>query len=453
MALQIRRGLEADLPASPADGELLYATDTNKLYVGDGGVAQEISGGSGLVNIIEDTTPQLGADLDVNGSRIISANNGNITIAPNGTGKILLNSVISAAVGITIAPTSTNYSTSPAITNIGDPTNGVDGSLSIRTNSFSTAPGSGLSFGQAHTTVGVVPALLYRARGTIQSPAAVILNDRLGATVFAGHDGTTYTAGASISAAVTGSVSTNSVPTKIVFSTHNGTSLAPKAEISEAGILRTNSIANFSGASLTLTATTVNIVGNMQLNAQNDLRFADADSTNWVAFQAPATVAANVTWTLPATDGTTGQVLATNGSGTLSWVASGGGAGFASRVSIPGTTATLANGATGNITIAGFKGYILYKIETSVAAWVRIYTTSAARSADSSRTEGVDPLPGAGVLAEVITTGAATISMTPGVIGFNDDNAPTSSIYLAITNKSGTSSTVTTTLTILQIEG
>jgi hypothetical protein len=60
---------------------------------------------------------------------------------------------------------------------------------------------------------------------------------------------------------------------------------------------------------------------NVTLNAQSDLRFADGDSSNWVAFQAPATVAANVTWTLPATDGTTGQVLSTNGSGTLSFTA------------------------------------------------------------------------------------------------------------------------------------
>jgi hypothetical protein len=55
------------------------------------------------------------------------------------------------------------------------------------------------------------------------------------------------------------------------------------------------------------------------LNAQGDLRFADADSSNYVAFQAPATVASNVTWTLPAADGTSAQVLSTNGSGTLSW--------------------------------------------------------------------------------------------------------------------------------------
>lgn len=62
--------------------------------------------------------------------------------------------------------------------------------------------------------------------------------------------------------------------------------------------------------------------GNVTLNTQGDLRFADADSSNWVAFQAPATVASNVTWTLPSADGTSGQLLSTNGSGTLSWASS-----------------------------------------------------------------------------------------------------------------------------------
>jgi hypothetical protein len=64
---------------------------------------------------------------------------------------------------------------------------------------------------------------------------------------------------------------------------------------------------------------------NVTLNAQSDLRFADSDSSNWVAFQAPATVASNVTWTLPSADGTADQALVTNGSGTLSWADSGGG--------------------------------------------------------------------------------------------------------------------------------
>ena len=62
------------------------------------------------------------------------------------------------------------------------------------------------------------------------------------------------------------------------------------------------------------------LTGDLTLNAQNDLRFADSDSSNWVAFHAPATVASNVTWTLPAADGSADQTLATNGSGTLSFV-------------------------------------------------------------------------------------------------------------------------------------
>jgi len=61
------------------------------------------------------------------------------------------------------------------------------------------------------------------------------------------------------------------------------------------------------------------VAGDTQLNAQGDMRFGDADSSNWVAFQAPATITSNVTWTLPATDGTAGQALTTNASGTLSW--------------------------------------------------------------------------------------------------------------------------------------
>jgi len=67
------------------------------------------------------------------------------------------------------------------------------------------------------------------------------------------------------------------------------------------------------------------LTGDVTLNAQSDLRFADADSSNWVAFQAPATVASNVTWTLPATDAAVaGYALVSNAAGTLSWAQAGG---------------------------------------------------------------------------------------------------------------------------------
>jgi hypothetical protein len=43
-----------------------------------------------LENVVEDTTPQLGGNLDVNGNAITSASNGNIVIEPNGTGDVHL---------------------------------------------------------------------------------------------------------------------------------------------------------------------------------------------------------------------------------------------------------------------------------------------------------------------------------------------------------------------------
>jgi hypothetical protein len=45
---------------------------------------------TGITDLVQDTTPQLGGNLDVNGNSIISASNGNISITPNGTGSIVL---------------------------------------------------------------------------------------------------------------------------------------------------------------------------------------------------------------------------------------------------------------------------------------------------------------------------------------------------------------------------
>ena len=44
-----------------------------------------------VFDIVGDTTPQLGGDLDVNGNAFVSTSNGNITFTPNGTGKIVFN--------------------------------------------------------------------------------------------------------------------------------------------------------------------------------------------------------------------------------------------------------------------------------------------------------------------------------------------------------------------------
>jgi hypothetical protein len=133
-------------------------------------------------------------------------------------------------------------------------------------------------------------------------------------------------------------------------------------------------------------------------------------------------------------------------------ISGGGGGTLATRAAVAGTTASLANAATGNLTITGYKGYMLYKIQTSAAAWVRIYTDIASRTADASRVEGADPTPGSGVVAEVITTGAQTILISPGALGFSNEASPNTNIQLAVTNKSGGTTTITITLTAVQLE-
>jgi hypothetical protein len=74
-------------------------------------------------------------------------------------------------------------------------------------------------------------------------------------------------------------------------------------------------------ASVTGTTTLSNatLTGNMTVQAQGDVRFADADSSNFVALQAPSTIATNFTLTLPTTDGVANQALITDGSGNLSF--------------------------------------------------------------------------------------------------------------------------------------
>jgi hypothetical protein len=64
------------------------------------------------------------------------------------------------------------------------------------------------------------------------------------------------------------------------------------------------------------------------LNATAELRLADTDSSHYVGFKSPGTVAANKIWTLPAADGSAGQTLSTDGSATLSWSTPAQGAAF-----------------------------------------------------------------------------------------------------------------------------
>lgn len=69
---------------TPTDGHVVAYNETNDEF------ELVAASGGGISNVVDDTTPQLGGSLDVNGNKIVSVANGNIDIEPNGTGNVLL---------------------------------------------------------------------------------------------------------------------------------------------------------------------------------------------------------------------------------------------------------------------------------------------------------------------------------------------------------------------------
>jgi len=98
MALQLRRGTDAErLTITPAEGELIYTTDTKLIYVGDGSTLGGTKADSGITDLLSDTSPQLGGNLDLNSQTI------------TGTGAI---SIVGNISGNTVAGSSGNFTSS-----------------------------------------------------------------------------------------------------------------------------------------------------------------------------------------------------------------------------------------------------------------------------------------------------------------------------------------------------
>ena len=158
--------------------------------------------------------------------------------------------------------------------------------------------------------------------------------------------------------------------------------------------------------------------------------------------------------------GSSGQVLTSNGDAPPTWQASSGSS--SSRTTTSQATGSIAQTAYADITISTpGKAFALLKVAISAPAWVILYTDTSSRTSDaagtvSGRSEGTDPTPGSGVLAEVSTTtsGASTFKMTPGLIGWNDDGTPATQIYARVYNKRAASGSnaITVTLTTVNIE-
>jgi len=143
--------------------------------------------------------------------------------------------------------------------------------------------------------------------------------------------------------------------------------------------------------------------GNLTVLAQGDVRLSDSDSSNYVALQAPTTLAANYTLTLPTADGTITQALKTDGAGALS---------FGNCVSTVGWTGGIVSVATATttpaLTVAGTSGGVPYF--SSGSTW----TSSSVLTANALVVGG-----GAGSAPASITTGTGVVT----ALGVNTGSA------------------------------
>lgn len=271
MALRLRRGTDAErLLVTPLEGELVYTTDTKKIFVGDGTTI----GGTlvaGLNSVLADTTPQLGGNLDLNSKNITGI--GNITIdgtvtAPQFEGNILADDSTLIFNSATQSLKITNLEISGDL-DLTESTNKLD----VFSNHSSTSSN----------------IILHRSKGTKASPTALVDNDNIFGIKFVGHDGASYAGGASIISDVDGTVSSGKVPGDLSFKVTNasGNEICP-LKISADGTLSTYyAIKHYDSSTYYSTGNTANArsieryrsrggnVNNPQVNNQNDLVYQD----------------------------------------------------------------------------------------------------------------------------------------------------------------------------------
>ena len=191
--------------------------------------------------------------------------------------------------------------------------------------------------------------------------------------------------------------------------------------------------------------------GDVTMNAQSDVRFADSDSSNYVALQGAATIGSNVTFTLPSSDGSANQVLKTDGSGALSFtdnsgaVTSVGGQTGAVTYATSWAVGTGATAATNtDLYVSGtYAGNVVAVSALDIDCSTGNYFTKSI-SADSTFTFSNIPSSRAfAFTVEIDVTGDRTISW-PSSVSFPSATAPTltsgkTHLFFFVTNDGGTS--------------
>lgn len=203
-----------------------------------------------------------------------------------------------------------------------------------------------------------------------------------------------------------------------------------------------------SGGGVFLQNDSITIGAASTINFSSDFAVTSSDGVGVVTIASAPTLSPN------SSVNTTGIITAAKfvGDGSGLTNVSGGGGGASSRTVVSGITTEIPVNGIGNTEIAGFKTYGIMKVGLSTAAWIRLYTDSVSRDNDINRPISNDPTAGSGLVAEIATAGLSTVKITPFVVGFNDDDPVTNTIYISIKNLSGIATNVSFDLTILKLE-
>lgn len=300
--------------------------------------------GNELENVVEDLTPQLGGDLDVNGNKITSASAGNILIEPDSTGEIQL-----SATDITFPDNDHGIQFEINPLNLTIKSSVLGNIIRFLSNSNKIDVHQPLALG-GHSNVST-------ERLGIKIPAgftALVVEDSSNAEKF------------KIAADGSGNISTT-IHDNLTITDGVNPYTFPAADGSADQVLKTDGSGSVEFASITQATgnelenvvedTTPQLGGDLDVNGNkitsasngditiqpngtgaiilksDDIQFdgggtfggqiklyeSDILGSNYIALKAPLSLANNVTYELPAADGTVGQVLTTTATGSLEW--------------------------------------------------------------------------------------------------------------------------------------
>jgi hypothetical protein len=351
---------------------------------GAGQLSWTTGGGGGITDVVQDTTPQLGGNLDVNGNSIVSASNGDIAITPNGTGAVILDGnefpQTQGAVGqILVADgsgllewanqeklTAKVINADSVTINKGEPVYvfSAQGDLISVKRALNTGDSTSAQ------TLGLAEASIAASAEGLVICQGVLTN----------VDTSTYTAGQALYLGATaGSVTTtkpsepnhlvylgfvekiNAVSGRIYVLVQNGYEIGElhDVNINNATALADNHLLRYNNASTRwenaaldiVTDTTPQLGGSLDVNGQSIVSVSNGNIT--LAPNGTGSIVLDgQNW--PQADGTSNQVLKTDGAGQLSWTTVSSGMTSFTAAGDTGTSQTVGDGNT--LTIAGGTG-------------------------------------------------------------------------------------------------